>query len=424
MLLILGSPLLIYFIEENRCIKLEEDLSFMRIDQGKYGYFFFDENSDIHISYRYFNELSGSDFGWTMLDYGKKKIKICNKSIEDDSPLISPSSIKGIKHKEWYYIFASGLTGLWSPVVFGIKSKNLKDWEPVPSFNPSSTHPTFKRFIDTDVDSNGNLICCFSDASGMISGIPNYSFYLLNISKASWSIDTITFEGNLSDLLEANFILWNNNPTISWACRNESLYYNILKLSTRKKGIWLNDTITYTNQSLWPCGFEEGNGRLNAYFCGYNFDGPTNETTYTKTKLYKAIITDSNITSDELFYYPEKLYFSDRSIHQRENGRYSLFFQIEGTPQRIHYYAELMDENLTLYEVKVYEGLDRLYSYFRPLLAVRDDTIYLLWGEVIHSYTAEYSIYHLYFVKFSDVQNLETLLQSDPFIIETLIPNS
>jgi len=417
--LILGLPLFTYFIEQHNYLETEEDFFLMKINQGRVGSFFFDENSDFHNTYKYFNPSYGSDFGWTILDYGKRKLEISSIFMEEDLFYLDISIIKGIKHKEWYYIFASGQTGLWSPVTIGMRSKDMENWEPVPSFNPSSSSPIFRRFVDVCVDANDNLVACFSDASGMISGIPYYSFYLLNITETSWEIETITFEGDLGHLRTANFILWNNNPTICWSFYNASLHYNILNLTTRKNGIWVNNTVTYTNQSLNPCGLKERNGQLDAYFYGHNFDGPTNETSYTKTKLYKATISDIEITSDELFYYPERLFFSDRSVHEWKNGKHSFFFQIDEEIQRLHYYAELLGDNLTLFEVKANLSSARLYSYSLPQLIIKNDFIYLLWAEVIFLDTDDPDIYNLYFARFSDVQGLETLTQIDPVEIET-----
>lgn len=372
------------------------------------GSFFFEDDSNLHITYDHYSPEYDEQFGWTLICNSKgglflEKNHIDEKlSIERGTNLFH--NVRGAYAGGYYYLFSNGISFFFDPRAIGQRSMNLESWIPVPTFRNTTTSAYFSRFIGTQVDAMGNLIACFSDFQGFVLGQTNYTFYLLTITQDKWFLENVTFDGNLENLGKANFFLYDNQPIITWSFYNSTSDLISLKLTRKVNNTWTNHTLSYENYDLIPCGFQTYNGELNLYYYGLNYIGLYNE-----TQLFKATINNGSLDSINLFSYSSRLSFSDRSVFQWNSGVYSIFFQDHSEFNTSIYYGEINSDKEDIVGIRINDSTSQQSAI---QMEIRNEIIFLMWNEVfLNPNPDESDTYTLYLCSFNNISTLASLNQ-------------
>lgn len=184
------------------------------------------DNEKISLAYCHYDLEKGNQIGWTNIVTKKSGIKLQNYFDHrrgGERRIGSFSKVVGIPGNDgWNYIFANGIDGFFDPGVIGQRTRDFKNWVPIPTFNNDTSSSIFSYFSGYDFNSTDSLYCCFSDYQGFIMGQTNYSFYLFQITDEQWHISKITFQGNLEYYIKSCYQIFQDRHVILWNYYNSS----------------------------------------------------------------------------------------------------------------------------------------------------------------------------------------------------------
>jgi hypothetical protein len=383
LIIIISIMVVSFFIATNTD---ESDDSFLIcFDNGRTGSFFFENNTKINLLYSFFTndcEL----LSWSIITESTNQLSF-SKNIDtrknnERGGVSGFSGIRGITTtKGKNYLFANGQNGLFFPKVVGQYTEDFENWFPAPTFLDNTLSDTFSRVIGVQANSSNSVLVCFSDLYDGWGTRSNYTFYILELVEDNWNLETITFSGNLQNLGRAYFYLYQDKPLICWSFYNESTDLIELNLSIRNEtSSWLNFTISFPEQDLFVCGFDEKNSNFAMYFYGLNYV-PYSLESYTHTTLYSASLLNNNLNVLSLLSLPHAFNLFDRCMYHWDNGSISLFMK-EIYNQSNCFLGLYTEGKLTLTKV-AYNHSSIITIPFQ--LGVNSDRVYLLWAETLPS---------------------------------------